>query len=318
MPFLGIGTKVRKDPLGPSTMAALKNNADILRRLSLVEHIRSSGEHNAREIARVVRRISGTTVSPSSSDITSVTNPSAGKYVLTLAGGRFDSSFITCQVDPCGSDVANKPYLSGYKVVSSTSIEVYISQLTSALGYDPAGNVWASTNCDFDIAIHSTPLAAGSYSTGLPSNSLVGDPLKPTRWNALVQNAADIEKVLDAEHDASTGEHTTRQISSFSGMWRYNGSTVSLAAGVASGISVSRSSTGIYAVTSAAALSTQTHCFVTPDFARLNSGSPDTMFKAHCYQSSTTAFTVYVYSFNRGNSTWARADADFWLAMHKG
>lgn len=318
MPLLGMADKVRKDPMGPATMGLLKNNADVLRRLSLYEHIQSSGEHNAREIPRVVRRISGTTVSPSSSDITSVANGTTGTYVLTLASGRFNAEWIACQINPCGSDVANKPYMVGYKVVSSTSIEVYFKKLTAALGFEPAGNVWAATNVDFDIAIHSEPLSPGSYSTALPLNSVIGDPLKPTKWNALVQNSADVHKVLDAEHDSTTGEHATRQVASRSGMWRYDGSTVSLEAGVASGISISRSSAGVYAITSSGALTTQTHCFVSPDYDRGNGGDPAALYRMHVLQNSTTSWTLYAYVFNRALSTWDRDDGDFWLAMHSG
>lgn len=318
MPFLGMASKVRKDPMGPATMGLLKNNADVVRRLSLLEHIQSTGEHNAREIPRVVRLISGTTVSPSSSDITAVTNPTTGTYVLTLATGRFDGTWITCQINVCDSDVANRPYVTGYKVVSSTSVEVYIKGLDSALGYDPDGNTWVAANANFDIAIHSLPLTVGSFGTALPSNSLTGDPLKPTRWNALVQNAADVQKLAAVEHNVSTGAHATRQVSVASGMWRYDGSTVALISGVASGISVSRSSLGIYAVTSSSALTTQAHGFISPDYARLNGGSSSSNFRMHFLQNSTTSFTVYSYLFNRTTKTWNYADGDFWLAIHSG
>lgn len=319
MPLIGMTPKVRKDPMGPSTMGLLKNNAGMVRRLSLFEHIRSSGEHNAREVPRVVRRISGTTVSPSSTDITAVTNGATGTYVLTLAAGRFNSAWLACQINPMGADVANKPYLTGYKVISSTSIEVYLKSLTSALGYDPAGNVWGATNVDFDIAIHSEALSAGTYATALPANSLTGDTLKPTKWNALVQNAGDVRKTLTAEHSITTdGLHETRQVASRSGMWRYNGATVSLVAGVAESITVTRSSAGVYAIASSKALYAQTHCFVSPDYARSNAGDPTALYRMHVRQTSATAWTLYSYTFNRALQTWGLADGDFWLAMHGG
>ena len=318
MPFFGMADKVRKDPMGPATMGLLKSNAGQVQRLSLVEHIRSSGEHNAREVARVVRRISGTTVSPASSDITAGTNGTTGTYVLTLAASRFEADWLSVQINPCGSDVANKPYLAGYKVISDTSIEVYLKQLTSALGFEPAGNVWAAANLDFDIAIHSDPLAAGTYATGLPANSIIGDPLKPTRWNALVQNSADAYAVLDAEHDPATGEHTTRQVASRSGMWRYDGSDVNLVAGVASGITVVRASIGVYEISSSSALSAETHCFVSPDFDRDNGGDPTALYRMHVDQVDTDDWILYVYSYNRTLNTWNRDDGDFWLAMHSG
>jgi hypothetical protein len=308
--------KVRKDPMGPATMGLLKNNADFVQRLSLVEH-RDTGEHNAREIARAVRRISGTTVSPSSSDITAVTNGTTGTYVLTLAAGRFDAAWMTCQINPCGAGVASKPYLTGYKVISSTSLEVYIKQLTPALGYDPAGNVFAASNCDFDIAIHSEPLMIGAYATDLPANSLTGDPLKPSRWNALVQAAGEAYAVLTPEHTAA-GVHNTRQISCVSGLFRYGGSVISLTDGEATGISITRTSIGQYAIASSSALTTQTHCFVSPDHMRTNSGNGSELYRMHVLQSSTTAWVMYIYRFNRSLSTWDRADGDFWLAMHKG
>lgn len=315
MAFFGLGDKVRKDPMGPSTMGVLKTNADFVRRLSLSEHT-SDGEHNTREVPRVVRRISGTTVSPSSSDITAVTNPTTGTYVLTLAAGRFDSAFITCQINACGAGVASKPYLSAYKVVSSTSIEVYFLQMAAVLG-DTGGNTWNVANVDFDIAIHSEPVTVGSYSTALPANSLRGDPLKPTRWNALVQNAADVHAVLTVEH-LEGGEHNTRQVASYAGLWRYDGAGVSLESGVASDLSISRSSAGVFNITCSKTLTTQAHCFVAPETMRLNGGDGTELYRMHVVQSSTTAFVLYSYKYNRTLSTWDRYDGDFWLAVHSG
>ena len=316
MPFMGMPTKVRKDPMGPSTMGLMKNNAAFVQQLALYEH-NSAGEHNIREVARVVRRISGTTVSPSSTDITAVTNGTTGTYVLTLASGRFDAAWMTCQINPCGAGVASKPYLTGYKVISSTSLEVYIKQLTPALGYDPAGNVFAASNCDFDISIHSEPLAVGTYATDLPAESVVGDPLKPSRWNALVQAAGESYAALAPEHTAA-GVHNTRQVACASALFRYDGSVISLVSGVATGISITRTSIGQYAIASSSALTTQTHCFVSPDHMRTNSGNGSELYRMHALQSSTTAWVMYIYSFNRALSTWNRADGDFWLAMHKG
>lgn len=317
MPFLGMVDKVRQDPMGPAAMGLLKNNAELVRRLALVEHIASTGEHNAREIPRVVRRISGTTVSPASSDITSVVNGGAGVYTLTLAGARFDADWMSVQINPCGADVANKPYMIGYHVISATSIAVYLHKLTSTFGDAGDPNTWAATNIDFDIAIHSEPLAAGSFSTGLPSNSIMGDPLKPTRWSALVKNAGEVYAALEAEHDPATGEHLTRQVASRSGLWRYDGAAMNLVAGEASGISVSRTGTGVYEITSSAALSTQTHCFVSQAYSE-EMGNPSDILKMYVTQVSTTRWDLYCYAHNTTDFTWDRADGDFWLAMHNG
>jgi len=315
MPFLSLLAKVRKDPMGPATMRLLKSNADWARTAVTIEHM-TTGEHNAREVPRVVRRISGTTVSPASTDITSVTNPATGTYVLTLATSRFSPDWMTAQINVCDSDVANKPYSAHYEVVSATELRVYIKKLSSALGYEPAGNTWVAANAAFDIAIHSETLATGSFANALPS-SIFGDPLKPTRWNALVQASADLYKLMDAEHDTD-GTHTTRQVAAYSGMWRYNGSSVSLDAGTAVDLSVSRSSAGVYAVSSVKTLTTETHGFLAPDTPRSNGGDGLEVFLMHCRQTSTTAFTVYVYKFNRATKVWDRADGDFWLALHKG
>lgn len=318
MPFLGMADKVRKDPLGPASLGLLKSNAGLVQRLSLFEHIRSSGEHNTREVPRVVRRISGTSVSPSSSDITAVANGTTGKYVLTLAAARFDADWMSVQINACGSDVANKPYMSGFRVVSSTSLEVYFQKLTSTLGDVGNPNTWADANVDFDIAIHSNQLAAGAYTNALPANSVIGDPLLPVRWISLVQNAADAYAVLDAEHDAATGEHTTRQVASRSGMWRYDGAAMNLVAGVASGVSVARVGTGSYEITTASPLAAQTHCFVSPDFDRDNGGNQDNVYRMHVLQVATDKWHLYAYTYNTIDFTWVRADGDFWLAMHNG
>lgn len=312
-------TKVRKDPLGPATLSLLKNNAQWVRTMALGEHM-LTGEHNAREVPRVVRRISGTSVSPSSTDITAVANGTTGTYTLTLASGRFSTDFMSVQINPCGADVANKPYLAGYQVISATSIEVYLKQMSAALG-DGGSNAWTAANVDFDIAIHSVQLDPGAFATDLPAASVIGDPFVPAKWDALVQNSADVQQVLAVEHGDNSGDHETRQVATYSGLWRYNGSSFSCVAGSANfgaDFTITRSSTGIYQIDCSKTLTTQTHAFVCPDWARLNSGDSEALYRMHVLQDSTTQWHLYSYRYKRTNDTWDRFDGDFWLALHPG
>lgn len=311
MPYDYPPTKAWKDPLGPTTLRQHADNLDWLRWLAAKEHIVSSGEHNAWEVPRVTRRISGTTVSPASSDITAVTNPSAGRYVLTLAGGRFTSD-VRARVNVLGD--GTKPYLATVAVLSATSVEVYTKKLSTALGV--AGNVWALANVDFDISLHSAPLAQTAWNS-LPVLWSRGDYFddRATGWNTLVQECAEIQRVLAAAHTAATGVHNVREVAKKSGKVAYDSGvpTYRIVGGDLS--SATRTSAGIAAVTHTS-YTTPINAFVGPDYSRYSSGSSSAEFIMNAVQTSATVTTVYMFQWDTVNLWWTAADADFFMLIH--
>ncbi len=313
MTYRAIPTRVRKDPIGVGTLNDLVGNDAYLRELIQAEHIVSTGEHNAWEVPRVCRQISGTTVSPSSSDITGVTNPATGKFVLTLAASRF-SADCRLQVNVQASDA--KPYLAGAKVVSATSIEVYLQGLTSALG---AGNAWAAANQPFDIAIHSDPLAAGSFNV-LPTvpdlGRALGDSIAVTGCiNPLVQDSADIQAALIAEH--TTTQHNVRQVAKRAGMVRWDGAAY-VADGATDFSAYTRVSAGVIQVDFADVGTVPVSAFACPDWPRTtgSGGTADMANIINCVGTSDTRVTVKIYQWASVAKTWSAADGDFFLAVY--
>jgi hypothetical protein len=314
MGLVTIPTKVRKDPLGPATLRALVNNDEFLRGAMFREHLVSTGEHNAWEVPRVCRQISGTTVSPSSTDITGVTNPATGKYVLTLAASRF-STDCRLQVNVQGSDA--KPYLAGAKVASATSVEVYIQGLTSALG---AGNAWAAANQAFDIAIHSEPLDNDNLPP-LPTAPLRGltlddDITEAGCINPLVYDSAIINAALIAEH--TTTAHNVRQVAKKAGLVRFQGGTTYAADGTTDFTSYTRVSAGVVQVDFADVGTAPVSAFACPDWSRVTAaaGVASDSFIVNCVGTSDTRVTVKIYKWDPSGLTWAAADGDFFLAVY--
>lgn len=316
MTYRQIPAKVRQNPLGLATLGALAENDAYVREALLAEHIASTGEHNAWEVPRVVRQIATTTVSPSSTDITGVTNPSVGKYVLTLASSRFTTD-CRLQVNAQAQDAyASKPVLAGAKVASATSIEVYLQGLTSALG---AGNAWTAVDVPFDIAIHSEPLAAGGFSTGmtLPDvGSSLGDAITSAGLiNPLVTSSALLNAAFVAEH--STTAHNVRQVAKRAGMVRWDGADY-VADGATDFTTYTRVSAGVIQVDFADAGTAPVSAFACPDWSR-TTGSGGTSADANfinCIGTSDTRVTVKIYQWASGPKTWSAADGDFFLAVY--
>lgn len=317
MPFSSLATKVRKDPMGPLTLEQLRANVAYLRRMVNSEHIQSTGEHNAVEVSRVCRQIdTGTTVSPASTDIASVSHPATGKRVLTLASSRFTSD-IRAQINVVPTD--DKPHTGVVSIVSATSVEVYTQHLTSTLGV--AGNVWAAVDAGFDIALHSQPLDAGSWNP-LPQSRVRGDTLNDdytastSTWNALVQEEAELYRILTAGH-TSAGVHNVRQTAFKSGLVRWDGATTYAADSTMNSdfTSFSRLSKGIVQV-DFAAMTTPVSGFACHDYQRQAAGSPGHFFLYNVTPISSTRVWVLIFRWSSGDGYWIHDDSDFFLAVH--
>jgi len=303
-----------KDPFGPQRYNSLVSNLRYVRANFDAEHIRVTGEHNVWEVPRVCRSINGTVVSPSSSDITAVANPAAGEYDLTLAAGRFTASRIRVQVGAPGADL--KPWAVNAEIVSATSIKLRFQKLTSALG---AGNAWAATNAaPFSVAIHSEPLARGTWAAmgGLRNAgvALSGDTsATQAEWSHFPRESAAAYKALTAAH-TSAGVHNVREVARYYGLCSYDPVTPKYTvSGSAALGAVSRTSAGIVVV-NYTALTTPVSAFASPMFAASGGTTGDTYLIASTPGVSSTTF--YLYKYNFAAKTWAAADGDFFFVIH--
>lgn len=306
--------KARNDPLGPGGLKLLKDNLAWLRRQSTVEHIAGTGEHNAWQVPRRLVNISGTSVSPATSDISSVTNPAVGRYVINLAANRFTTD-IRPQINIAQvEDVSVKPCVAGYVINSATQFEVFIKKLSSALG---AGNAWAAEDAQFDIAIHSDPLNPGTFTADQLEHAR-GDTLEEstTDWNATVEAHAAMYSMLTAAH-TTAGAHNVLEVAKYYAHVNYRppgGAASYETQSASSGVAVNRTGTGVCEVTYTA-LTSPSMAFVSPDYQRIYSGGTAAdLFVMNAVRNSTTKHTVYIYQYSGGN--WSAADADFFIAIH--
>lgn len=339
MPFVNLPLTARRSPLGPSRLNTWLSNLAWLRGGLVVEHRASSGEHNALEVPRVCRRITFTgpstyALANTSTDITAVTRVAAGHIRLTLASGRFTPD-MRVQVNVSGSGIESKPWLHRVEVTSATQLEVYLHQLSSALG-TVNGNTWAAADATFDIAIHSTPLtpqswAVAGFGSGLawPEGASRGQNIaSPGYFSGVAQDfnetlfhTAEWERVFLVEHSAS-GEHNTRQVARHLAQGRYKSVGVydKIQQLSPSTITLAEVSLGRVSVTFGTALVAGISCFVCPDWTRQDATQTPagTIILTHAEVTSTTVTTLWSYKYNKANNGWERARADFWAVWHGG
>lgn len=339
MPFVVLSPTARRNPLEPGRLNTLRQNLGWLRGGFEQQHRASNGEHNAMEVARVVRRITFTgpttyALANTSTDITAVTRVAAGHIRLTLASGRFTTD-MRCQVNVSGTGIESKPWLWRVEVTSATQLEVYLRQLSSALS-TVNGNTWAAADATFDIAIHTTPLAPTNWATaiigpgtrfpeGWTRGQTVGAPgyFSGTAqdWNETLWHTANWQTQWLAEH-AADGNHNTRQVARHftQGRFKSTGIYDKIQQLSPSTITLAEVSLGRVSVTFGTALVAGISCFVSPDWTRQAPAETPagTIVVTHAEVTSTTVTTLWSYKYDKANNGWERARADFWAVWHGG
>lgn len=313
MPFRGIQTKLRNDPLGPGGLGQLADNLRWMRNIAKAEHLIGTGEHNAWQVPRrlVTINAAGNTISPTTSDVVSVSSPSTGRYILTLANGRFPAD-VRPQLNVNSDQGRTKPCLIGYQWLTPVTLEVYINQLSSALG---AGNTWAAAGAQFDIALHCEPLPVGAYAADALGHAR-GDTLTEiaTDWDATVQAHGDIYAMLTAAHSIA-GAHAVYEVASTWARVNYkpSGTLYEMPEGTP-GVTLNRVSAGIVEV-SYPTLKAPQAAFVCPDYQRAYAtGSAGDLYVMQAERNSTTKHTVYLYKYDGTN--WSVDDSDFFIVVH--
>lgn len=335
MPFVSMQPAVYAGPLGPVRLNTWLRNLQWLRGGFARQHRASNGEHNAFEVPRVCRRITFTgpstyALANASTDITAITRVAAGHIRLTLAASRFTTD-MRVQINIAGSGIEAKPWLHRVQVTSATQLEVYLSQLSSALG---AGNAWAAADASFDIAIHSTPLAATAWNVatfGGGRNNVPGWATAQTMdgstfagasdFNESLGNMADLRKQFLVEHDTN-GLHNTRQVARHfvQGRFKTLGTYDIIDQLGANTFTLAEVATGNVTCTLSAALTTAISPFVSPDWTRQvpSVSSSGAVSVIHAEVQSTTVTRLWMYRYDIAGNVWARARADFWLVIHSG
>lgn len=319
MPFKPSPTFAQNDLLGPLRLQQWSSNIGYLRWMHAQEHLIGSGEHNAVEIPRECRRINGTTVSPTAAYITSVTNPSTGRYVINLDATYFtDINALRVQINVAGD--GTKPYLHRWFAVSATQIEVHISKLSSTLG--SSGNSWAASGSEFDIAIHHNALAQNVVASwaSLPVLWDRGDYLtdRATGLNTIIQEGAEIQTALIVQH-ASTGEHNVHEVAKYSARILYDSSGPSYTRVGGSGITPTRASTGVVYLDHSAldVTSNAINSFPYPDYQRYSSGGDASAPQVvNIVPTSSTRQTAHIFQWIAASNWWQVAEGDFYVVIH--
>lgn len=328
-------TRVRKDPLSAKDYydLALDRYRWVERQYSY-EHVvvdgasvGTAGQHNAPEIPREVGSIY-TVAGPlySIEDFryaTAATRLATGSLTLDLDPAPYSSTTdMAVQIQNCSENGINKPCLTSQIVVSTSSIAIFHRTLTSALG---AGNTWAAEDANCAVAVHGPALAGGGWLL-ISKNKMRGLAItdETDDINASVQADADLRAMFLLEHD-SAGNHTAREVAqawASIGVRSGGGAFDILDTGTRNRCTAATYvGAGICELTFQNAWVLSAQPFVSTDCQRLNGGAEADIYNSVTPRSfiTTTTLRVYLYKYTAGSpGTWARADTDFFVAVHGG
>lgn len=314
-PFANMVARVRKDPLGPVTFNQLARNIEAVQALAATEHD-AAGLHNALEVPRIMGRSvwGGATYTDylysDTTYYTSSSNPAVGEVDFVTSSSGFTLPYVVPMACCCDEDVLNKPWMVNVELVSASSVKVYLSKLSSALG---AGNAWAAADGSFSLALHSLPVATLPALSTITSKQRRGFLTEGvTDWNAIVAAQGSTRALALVEHDSS-GNHDTSIIAREYAHVSYDsvGVKYDLTAGDVS--SVSRISQGICEVTTSRTFSATTSMAA---FLEVLPASNVDLWVANYRVTSTTTLRVYLYQYDSASDVWNRADGDFFCAVY--
>lgn len=320
-PFTSMSpARVRRDPLGPTTLNQLEVNIAAVDELARVEHF-AAGGHNALEIPFVLGHLDdGATPTGYLFDTAfgggTLARPSTGRYTVSVVAGVISTSLggdIQAMVlaNIADSAIESKPHTITTEWVSDQSLQLRVRELSSALG---AGNSWASVNRDIDVAAHALPqdIDASLLSSYLLKQRREYLTEAATDWNALVGNQGKVRKAALVEH-TSAGLHSANRIAKAVAWTRWTGAAqvLDFDEGCAS---ISRVSQGVVEIVMDANFSATTTMACFPETQPATLGElVITNGRGFATGAGTSAFRFYTYAYSGGN--WARADRSFFAAM---
>lgn len=323
----------RNSPLGPASIAQIRQNTIEIERLRQVEHL-PSGDHNAREVPWVVGHINGTTgyLFDTAYGGGTITQPATGTTELSVVSGVIPSVLTSVGLSQwdaqvlanvSDADIANTPHIIAVEPISATAVRTYIKRFIGTLGV--AGNSWEDVDRVHDVAIFSSradssPVAFENFTAPLRGDYLNDEP---TGWQAIARDQHALY-LRNTEHRAD-GTHKTPRIPFAQGWCRTTGSPVSgyeLADG--DGIaSVTRVSEGIIDVTTTRSVSSSDLAACFPQ-VRPESDTECAIINGRATGTNTFRFFIYVGRQRLGPSPgppyfewrWEREDRAFNFGTH--
>lgn len=330
--FPSLLTQVRKDLLGFAKYNRILNRFRWLEGVFSQEHLNLDGasvgvkgECNAAEVPREVGSLE-VTAGPAYTRhnfryASAAATPAVGTCTLTLPAGVYnDVDQMGVQLQNCSETGINKPVMTTVEFVSKTSVKFHHSYLSSALG---AGNTWAAEDANFCVALHGMPFPSGKQTAQL--GKVKGNWLTEASndWNNFVQSGADLWSKFQVSH-STAGVHTNREVArtwANVGVRAGGGVYDLLETSTRNALSVTRPGLGICRLTNSSAWTLDAQPFVMLDYQRLNGGAETDIYACATPRSliTTTTIDVYIYKYTPGSpGTWARADTDFFIAVHAG
>lgn len=314
-------TRSRGQRLQATFLNQLEENIRANEVIATYEH-NLDGTHNALEVTRGIGNFIYDGINDeydlqgNNAVISSATKNGTGDITITLGAGYVPSRMgIRASVIHNGGE--NLPYSIMARRLSATQVRVWIRRLEIL-----TGNVWNAADADFSLAVHAERYVNGSGSS--ISAMLAFDPGEALgaeatgRWNTMVANQALQYERLLVEHTAA-GEHDLREVAKAAGSFVYTPGTTSYGATFQEGFgAITRVSQGVVELELDPPLSTPLNVFTSPDYARSDSGEALDLVVAVSpnSQHSSSAIRVCLYKYNPTSNLWARADADFAVAVH--
>jgi len=307
--FSPMAAKARQEPLGPIALNQAAANIEAIDAAANFEHL-EDGTHNAVEIPWVLGHVDGTTgyLFDTAYGGGTITNPATGRFTCSVASGVLTTPSLAILANVNDTAVETKPHTITWEALSSTSVQVRIRELSSALG---AGNTWADVNRDFDIAVFAPPTDYAASRLNLVSSKQRRDFLtgETTSFNNMVRDQALLYDALTAEH-TSGGNHNLNRIAR-AVAWVRPDSPTSYAITISQRVSsVSRVGTGQVSVNTSDTFSSTSNMAA---LVEVQPGTADELVVAHVKSNTTSQFRVWIYAYSGGN--WARVDRPFFVTM---
>jgi len=334
--FRVIQDRSRKDPLGTSTLAHVRENVEAIQGLFRKEH-GPTGLHNVLEVPKAIGSITYSASYSSTpgglgeggfGSLASGHNPAVGTLILTITSGICT---IDMGVQVCSMVENNSlyPHIVGYNVTAANKVEFYIKKLN--VGTDPtalgvAGNSWVAVDGSFDFAVFSVAYddVAASINEMTPLTRANG--LRFGSWNTLVDNTSLQNHWYKKGHTATTGVHKIFDVPVNTALIKWSGATTAGSYSAAdenyksSALALNRVSTGVVEISLASgSWTTPISAFFEADYTRTaGTGSQADIYRVVSETSKKTAskITVYIYKYTAATNIWDRADADFFAVIH--
>lgn len=327
--------KVRKDPLGANSYARLLDRFRWSESMFAREHllkdgmsVGTAGEHNSSEIPREVGSVFITGGPTGNSQgfryATGATRSALGTIQLAINPLAYPfTQQMALQVQNCSETGINKPCVTSANIVSTSRIDFFSKDLTSALG---AGNAWAAEDANFCVALHGPPFRTGDIAIGGVSK-IKGDWVTDDAadFNAQVQADADLHAKFLADgignsHSAA-GVHLCREVAkSYADVFYSGGAYRIRSSSARNPFSVATLGAGICRLTATNPWTLSAQPFVMTNYAASNGGLVTDIYANSTPRSliTTTTIDVYLYKYDAGANTWAHGDTDFLLTVYGG